>query len=523
MSASTEKKNRQAAREAGTDKKTLAAREEAAKKKKSKIKWTVSSIAVVLVIALVIIFGATDILYTGTTAFTVNDVKFSPAEMNYYYSTQFYNFASQYGQYAAMFGLNTQGGVASLGSQPCSLMGEGSTWKDYFLQAAENDLIQTRALLGYAKENGIELTEEEIAKVDSSFDGMEEFVKAQGFGSLDKFFAANYGSGVDQELVRQADLDIALAAKAMKQYSDSLVYTGDELEEEYQSFNGDRDAFEYAVCSVPAETVEKTDENGETVNEPTDETMAAAKAKAEDILKAYNAEKGDDALENLNAAAASAGDGASASHRANVEGSNLGAYSEWLMGSRKTGDAAVIEDNGSQAVVVFLDRSDNHYPMAQVRHILVRAAASEDGTFTDEAKDEAKAKAEDILKEWQDGDKTEDSFAELANKYSEDPGSNTTGGLYDSIYKGQMVEEFDRFCFEGHKKGDTGIVYGESGGNPGYHVMYYVGEGGNYSDYIAENTLKSQAMDDWLSSIIEALTGGADPADSHHFGWRFIG
>ena len=39
MSASTEKKNRQAAREAGTDKKTLAAQEEAKKQALSRKRW----------------------------------------------------------------------------------------------------------------------------------------------------------------------------------------------------------------------------------------------------------------------------------------------------------------------------------------------------------------------------------------------------------------------------------------------------------------------------------------------------
>ena len=51
MSASTEKKNRQAAREAGTDKKMLAAQEEAKKKAKSKRNWTIGTILVVILIA----------------------------------------------------------------------------------------------------------------------------------------------------------------------------------------------------------------------------------------------------------------------------------------------------------------------------------------------------------------------------------------------------------------------------------------------------------------------------------------
>ena len=54
MSASTEKKLRQAAREAGTDKKTLALEKEAKEKAKQKRRWTLGTIGVCLLIALIL-------------------------------------------------------------------------------------------------------------------------------------------------------------------------------------------------------------------------------------------------------------------------------------------------------------------------------------------------------------------------------------------------------------------------------------------------------------------------------------
>ena len=98
-------------------------------------------------------------------------------------------------------------------------------------------------------------------------------------------------------------------------------------------------------------------------------------------------------------------------------------------------------------MVVYLSRDDNHYNTVNVRHILVNAEADADGNYTDEAKAAAKARAEEILAEFEAGDKTEDSFAALAEQYSEDPGSNTNGGLYENVAKGQMVQEFNDFCF----------------------------------------------------------------------------
>ena len=86
MSASTEKKQRQAAREAGTDKKTLAEQEAAKKKAKSNRRWTLGTIGVILLIAL-ILFLNSSFLYTHTTAISIGDASYSPAEVNYVYAT----------------------------------------------------------------------------------------------------------------------------------------------------------------------------------------------------------------------------------------------------------------------------------------------------------------------------------------------------------------------------------------------------------------------------------------------------
>ena len=187
--------------------------------------------------------------------------------------------------------------------------------------------------------------------------------------------------------------------------------------------------------------------------------------------------------------------------------------------SRAPGDIAVTAQSSGSGyyVTVYLDRSYNDYPVAQVRHILIKAMADDSGAYTDEAKAEAKTKAESVLQEWKDGEMTEDSFAALAEQYSEDSGSNANGGLYDSVYKGQMVEQFDAFCFGDHKAGDTAIVYGESGGYAGYHVMYYVGQGENYCDYLARTDLEDADLD----AFLQELEAGYTTAEG--FGMRLVG
>ena len=164
MSASTEKKLRQAAREAGTDKRTLAMEKEAKEKARQKRRWTLGTIAVVLLIAF-IFFLNSNLLYKAT-ALTIADEKYSASQMSYQYSEQYYNLVSQYGSYASILGLDTSAGIKGLDDQPCAISAEDMSWRDYFIQAAESSMIQEKALRDYAAENGIELSQEDLDAVE---------------------------------------------------------------------------------------------------------------------------------------------------------------------------------------------------------------------------------------------------------------------------------------------------------------------------------------------------------------------
>ena len=127
-----------------------------------------------------------------------------------------------------------------------------------------------------------------------------------------------------------------------------------------------------------------------------------------------------------------------------------------------------------------------------VRHILI---APEEGT--DIPDDEsAKALAEMVYAQWQE-DPTVDNFAALAGEYSSDPGSKDNGGLYEDVTPGQMVTEFNDWCFaEGRQAGDSGIVQTEYG----YHIMYL----DSFSDttYADENDdAADKAFDTWTDDL----------------------
>jgi len=517
MSASTEKKIRKAAREAGDDKKALAAQAEAAKQAKTRRQWTLGTIAVILLIA-AILFLNSSFIFTGTKALSIGEKDYSPAELNYYYATQYMAVVNEYGSYASILGLDTSTGLAGLDSQSCPISADGGSWKDYFLNTAKEQLTQIAALYKYAEENGIELTEEELAQIDASFDGMDEFAKSQGYADMDSFFEANYGKGVSSKVIRNCTIDSTLATKVLTEYADALEYSDAELEEEYLSFNGIYDYFDFAYYYVAAQAEEVVGEDGETSSKVTEATLADAKATADAILASYEEQDGDDITNNLSTAASEHVEGAEATLNSLVSGSNLGIYQEWMLQEHESGDATVVENSGNgYYVLAFIGRDDNHYKLAQVRHILIKAVPEEDGTYTSFAKIDAKLKADEILAEFLAGDQSEESFAALAEQYSEDAGSNTNGGLYDQVVKGQMVDKFDQFCFEGHQKGDTAVIYGESSAYAGYHVMYYVGEGDQYSNLIARSSLANEAM----AAFTEELSAGYEAKEG--FAYRFVG
>ena len=114
--------------------------------------------------------------------------------------------------------------------------------------------------------------------------------------------------------------------------------------------------------------------------------------------------------------------------------------------------------------------------LIDVRHILVcpkGGTKDESGetTYSQEEWDTCLLEAESLLKQWQDGEATEESFGLLASEATEDPGSQGTGGLYTYVYEGQMVPAFNDWCFdESRQYGDTDIVKT----NYGYHIMYFV-------------------------------------------------
>ena len=114
--------------------------------------------------------------------------------------------------------------------------------------------------------------------------------------------------------------------------------------------------------------------------------------------------------------------------------------------------------------------------LISVRHILVQISGGtedENGAkvYSDEDWEKCRKEAQEILDKWLAGDKTEDSFAELADELTDDTGSKGNGGLYTGINKdSSLVKPFLNWCIDENRKvGDYDLVKTTYG----YHVMYF--------------------------------------------------
>ena len=460
MSASQDKKRRTDERALGTERRQVASQKEAKERKQSKIKWTVGSIIVVLLVAAILI-GNSSLFYTARPALQVGDVKYSSAEVNYAYRSAYLTFCNQYGSYLSYVGLDTS---KALDEQECRISDDFDTWDDYFKDAAEKNLVQVTALCDAAQKAGVTLDEDDQHEIDEQFSYLELTAKQYKYNSVSKYLQAAYGNGVTKKVVRHMLERSELATKYSQQQYDSYTYTPEEIAASYAENKNSCDTFNYQYYFVQADTEDSTS----TAPSVTD--------------------------------------------NADTKGSNFSSavYADWLYSADRTAnDVTVVEqENSGYYVVLFESRDDNAYNTVNVRHILIKAEDSDgDGTYSDEEKQKAKAAIDDVYARWEQSDQTEDDFAQLANSFSQDSGSNTKGGLYENVYKGQMVQEFNDFCFDpARKPGDVGIVFNESDSYCGYHLVYYVGQGERYCDYLGDQALRTDDFNAWEDTFFDGWT-----------------
>lgn len=538
MSASKKKQQRKANAEASEE--LFSKKNGKEEKKESGAKYAIAGIvvavALVLSIAVLVIQG---FVAPNAAAMTIGSEKIYSHELNYYYINAYSNFVNQVGtEYASqLFGLDTTQSLKTQTYYADNTM----TWHDYFLNTAKTSAQQIHMLADAAKAEGVTLSEEYEAYVQDEMSGLADYVAENGY-SMDSYLSAMYGKRMDQaeyeRLVRNGYLASQYSEAKSEEFSSS--YTDDDLTSYYNEHKNDFDLVTYRRYLVTAATEDgMTDtQRNEALNaaRSTAEAMAnGSTSEAEFIAQVVTQKNKENA-----AAAANTAEGEEATEPTEYTGDQAetdtlqsevayssfsttnessAAQAEWLFDeARTTGDVTTIDTTTGTYVFFFMERSRHDYNTVDVRHILVSFDSfdaegnpiADDAENTDEnadsstettdaQRDAAQAEAERILAEWKDGAVTEESFGELAKQYTDDS-NGEQGGLYEQVYQGRMVTNFNDWIFgSGREPGDTGVISTDYG----YHVMYFVGENDPYWMVQVRSAKASADYNAWAEAKFE--------------------
>ena len=458
-----------------------------AKKGMSKgLKWTIGIICLVLVIAIVTFFSMLTSGYLAghTTAATVGSHKLSPVMVNYFYKEAYNSMSSQYGDMMSyMIDSNTPLDEQYYDEE------NGITWADTLIEQGLNSAARIYAIYDEAIANGETLSDDDQSSIDGTVANLSIYATYYGYSNVNGYLAAMYGTGCNEKNFREFLAIETIANNYSQKVYNTPVYTEDELAADYAADPNAYDTVDYRVFAVTDALFDEEDEEklAELKKTAADELLAAAEEGDEAFIQAAYDHASEDNKESY--------EDDSYTLRTDV-GHSDSDLSNWLFDTaRKTGDATCVESSGTYYVAIFESRDTHDYALPNVRHILISVSDTTD----EEAMAAAKETAEKLLAEYEAGEHTEDAFAAIGDAAYAD-GTAAESARYEDITPGQMVEDFENWCFDSSRQvGDTGIV--ES--TYGYHVMYFSGFGTNYRMKLVEDEQRGNAYSDWLTSVTE--------------------
>ena len=414
----------------------------------------------------------------------------SNADMSYIFQNAYMDFQyqlSQYGISPSAVGLDT---AASLKKQECSMDASFETWFDYLLASASNEAEQLLALCELAKAAGIELDDEDKALTDDAVNDLKTYAEENGY-DLDSYIKLMYGESVDEATMRHM-LDLStLSAKYVEAVLSEVDLSDAALEAAYQENKSSYETVDYVVFGFDYKDIVSEDaDEAEIAKAKSDVNRYAgelSKCRDKDSFLAYAV---NNMIEVLGLTESEATEATQQLISTGVKYSESSEVTKWAF-EAEIGDIYTEESPGSDgAITIYLligkgGRNEDE-TLHDVRHILFLSETYEDDT-----------EARRVYDEWVANGATLDEFLTLVTEYSEDPGSNTAGGLYEGVYEGQMVTEFNDWVFDPSRQhGDHGIVETSYG----WHIMYYE-DGYAEWEHDMKKLLINDAYDDITADI----------------------
>lgn len=494
--------------------------------KKETVTAVLSSLIAVVIIAILVVLGvryytvpnSNEKMNPGNVVMTVGNTDVSVGMYNFYYQ----NIVKQYVQYASNGYYDIDLSKDFSTQYTTDDDGNEISWQDRFKENT-TELIKKNTIY-YQKgiESGITLTDAQKEMIETQLDNIKNAASSANLG-VNEYIAQTYGDNCGLETLRKYLEQNYISSVYYYQQQIKLRPSEDELNAYFkENENG------YKSCSYAILEAEYDTSSDATKKAAVDNAKAAiAKITDEDSMKALIPEFCSDLISKYisagyftnesDAVDAFAGAMDSTSVKSDVE-SNFGEdIADWMFNTdTAVGSLNYYADENAGVIYIIMKTSqpaldsDSASKVYSVRHILVIPESGDDDSssssssstatkkYTEEEWAAALEKANSILDEYNKGDKTELSFAELAEKYTDDTSSTSVnmnnmygGGIMDTQL-GQMVSDFENWAIDSSRKyGDVEIVKSSYG----YHIMFFISYCPQYM-YDAENQYITDLIND---------------------------
>lgn len=451
---------------------------------------------------------------------TVDGQKISIGMYDYYYAS----IVSYYEQYASYgyYSLDTTKDYSKQYTTDDD--GNKISWQKFFETEALKEVEQITTYYSKALEEGVTLTSTQKKTIEKQISTLKDSA-SQNDVSLDQYIKANFGTYCSEDTIRIMLEQYYLSANYKGKFKCETKVTDNDVDKYYNDHKNDYKKIEFYYIASPYDA---TDDNSKNESIKTAEKiMAKMKDKKSvialvpEVYSSYIDSQVKSSMEqDSTLTEKKAREEAVKSYESNVVTTVSGSDSPfddkmntWLFSDdTKVGSKKYYIDESAGYIYIVLKTSkasveeDETYT---VRHILVApesgsnssSSTSEKTEYTDEQWAAAKKKADSILAKFNKTDKSEYEFAKLAEQYSTDSASTSSGsndsfgGLYESVTLGQMVPDFEKWSIDDSRKyGDTGIVKSDYG----YHIMFFINDCPEYQSKII-----AQIKSDRLSNMID--------------------
>lgn len=429
----------------------------------------VGIIAAAAVLGFILSFPVRNIINLKKTVVTVDGEKIGTVEFDYMYNTVKNNYFNNYGSYLSYYGLTAD-------SDPATVQySDKLTFKDYFEQLTVDQIKQNVALGREAAAAGYSFDAEE---------GWNDFVQSaqeaadEANTNVADLLKSRYGAYATKSRLKPIVKKSLMLSEYYQSVYDSKLPTDEEIESYYSENSSTYDSVDYYLTTVnatlPTEPTELADEGAAVAEDGSYTPNDAEKQAAMDAAKPEADKAADTVMKDGEL------------HTGELSSDTLYSIREWLFDdARVEGDTTVIDNTISSLyyVVGFKARYRSEVPTVNIRAIVTD---SDNGT--------------EILTEWEAGDKSEESFISLVERYSLD---SAEGGLYENQNPATYEGDIKDWIFSDERKaGDVSSFYV---GEAYTYVVYYLEQAEPVWKLSVRDAIMNTRMTEYLDAAVEGM------------------